>query len=500
MLRFDVRATADTESRVIEGTVLPYGVTQKISGAVYRFAAGSLQAARATTPLVLGHDENRPVGVLAELSNGDDAATARFRIDATADGDTALAQAASGSRAGLSLGAEPIDWTIAEDGTVDVTLAHLFEVSLVSVPAFEGATVSRVAAAYHPKGDEMSDTTPQVPAETPPATPDPRTIMPVPPAELPVHRPVQLVVAERAPERLTLAQYLGAFVRAERGDTDARRTLEAALTVENVAGNPGVLPPSYTTEILDAMSVSSPLADAFKSAPMPDSGMEIIKPKWTARPNGGYMVDDMAAVPTSAANLGKNSVPVLQWAWAGEPTYALVERSTPAYVDAAFEMALVDHAIDLDAWIASILPVTGVGDAATIGAGLAQVATRTAGYAGRTADRILASPDQFGALWDAEGFSKWTEGNIGSSGGRIGGLEVFMSSSLPAGSLFVAYSRALEVRQSAPARLTAVMIGAMHVQIGVTSFDAIDLEIPDAIVRVASLVPPAGGVLAAAKK
>jgi HK97 family phage prohead protease len=476
MLRFEVQASADTDSRTIEGTVLPYGVPSRIGGALYRFAPGSLEAARSTTPLVLGHDTNRPVGVLAELAGGEDAATARFRIDATPDGDTALAQAASGSRAGLSIGAEAVNWTTGEDGIIEVTLAHMFEVSLVSVPAFEGATVSRVAAqASDPKGDEMSDTTP--PAA--PATPEP-------PAEVPAPRPV-LVVAEAPPRRLSLAEYLGAFVRAERGDPEARRTLEAALTVENVAGNPGVLPPSYTSEILGAMEVRSPLASAFKSAPMPETGMEIIKPSWTTRPDGGYMVDDMAAVPTSGANLGRTSVPVLQWAWAAEPTYALVERSTPAYVDAAFEQALVDHAMDLDAWIANQLPVTGVGDAATIGGGIALVATRAAGYAGRTADRILCSPEQFGKLWDSEGFAKWTDGSINASGGRIGGLDVFMSPSLAPSDLFVAYSRALEVRQSSPARLTATMIGAMHVQIGVTSFDAIDLELPQAIVRVTPL-------------
>src|SRR6187399_3191729 len=160
MLRFEVRASADAEARVIEGTVLPYGVPQRIGSGVYRFAAGSLTAARQTTPLVLGHDTNRPVGVLAELAGGDDSATARFRIDATPDGDTALAQAASGSRAGLSIGAEAVDFTAAPDGIIDVTLAHLFEVSLVSVPAFEGATVSRVAAQLDPKGDLMTDSTP----------------------------------------------------------------------------------------------------------------------------------------------------------------------------------------------------------------------------------------------------------------------------------------------------------------------------------------------------
>jgi len=497
MLRLEVRASADAERRVIEGTVLPYGVAQRIGWDVYRFAAGSLEAPRATTPLVLGHDQNRPVGVLAELANSDDSATARFRIDTTPDGDVALAQAASGSRAGLSIGAEPVNWTTGTDGIIDVTLAHVFEVSLVSVPAFEGATVSRVAASHDPKGDTMTDPTPPVPtAAVPEPEPDPAPAPP--PNELHAERVPVRVIAERAPKRLTLAEYLGAFVRAERGDSDARRVLEAALTVENVAGNPGVLPPSYTTEILGALEVASPLASAFKTAPMPSTGMEIIKPQWTNRPNGGYMADDMAAPASNAVSIGKKSVPVQQWAWAGAPTYALVERSTPAYVDAAFEQALVNHAMDLDALIAGLLPVTGLGDAATIGAGIAAVATRTGVYSGRTADRLLAAPDQFGALWDAEGFAKWTDGSVDNASGRIGGLDVFMSSSLNVGDLFVCYSRSIEVRQSTPARLTATMIGAMQVEIGVTSFDSVDLEIPEGIQRVTPLTVAA--VRAAAKK
>jgi hypothetical protein len=127
------------------------------------------------------------------------------------------------------------------------------------------------------------------------------------------------------------------------------------------------------------------------------------------------------------------------------------------------------------------------------------VATRTGVYSGRTADRLLCAPDQFGALWDAEGFAKWTDGSVNNASGRIGGLDVFMSSSLNVGDLFVCYSRSIEVRSSTPARLTATMIGAMQVEIGVTSFDSVDLEIPEGIQRVTPLTVAAARVAAAKK-
>ena len=146
MLRFEMTdVAADLNARTIEGLVVPYDEVGRIAGVEYRFRAGSIAAARPRTPLLLDHDRGQPVGVLAELVDGPSGAIGRFKIDQTPAGDTALVQAASGSRGALSVGAEVVASSDV-GGVIDVTAGLLHEVSLLALGAFPSATVTRVAA------------------------------------------------------------------------------------------------------------------------------------------------------------------------------------------------------------------------------------------------------------------------------------------------------------------------------------------------------------------
>ena len=115
--------------------------------------------------------------MLAELTETPTAALGRFRVDATPAGDTALVQAASGSRGAFSVGFE-VDDSEEVDGIVDVKAARVVEVSLLALGAFDGAAVERVAAEH----DEPLEPIPDEP-DAPPAEPNPdQTELPVTPA------------------------------------------------------------------------------------------------------------------------------------------------------------------------------------------------------------------------------------------------------------------------------------------------------------------------------
>ena len=64
MLRFEMDVSAaDLGERIIEGVVVPYGELGRIGGVDYRFAPGSVRAARSRTPLLVDHDRARyPAG------------------------------------------------------------------------------------------------------------------------------------------------------------------------------------------------------------------------------------------------------------------------------------------------------------------------------------------------------------------------------------------------------------------------------------------------------
>src|SRR4051794_10602098 len=103
--------------RRIAGTLVPYGVEGRAAdGYLYVFEPGSISPGRDRTPLLMGHDRNQPVGVLADFSSADDAASGSFAIDATAAGDEALVQASTGSRGGFSVGAELVLYSFDESG------------------------------------------------------------------------------------------------------------------------------------------------------------------------------------------------------------------------------------------------------------------------------------------------------------------------------------------------------------------------------------------------
>src|SRR5215472_1699025 len=148
MLQFEREVLlADLNERTIEGVIVPFGEVGSIQGRDYRFKLGR------RVPLLVDHDRSRPIGVLAELVEQASGVLARFRVDATPAGDEALTQAASGSRGALSVGAEVIRSTMARDGVVEVEASAVAEVSLLALGAFEGASVTRVAAEQDPPPD-----------------------------------------------------------------------------------------------------------------------------------------------------------------------------------------------------------------------------------------------------------------------------------------------------------------------------------------------------------
>ena len=483
-------------SRTIEGLAIEYGVPARASdGVSYTFRPGSLQPRAERTPFLLGHDRQRPAGVLVELRDTPSGPVAVLAVDATPDGDQALVQAASGSRSGLSVGAEPITFSLLDDGTVDVEHAELAELSLVTIPAWSGAQVTRVAATAHEEGHAMPeghDPAPQPqpdpqPQPTPPAPPAPVTGTPAS-GELVLARAGDtrgiVIGAERAP-RVTADQFVGALVRAQRGDADAQRVLQAAALVPSfVVDNPGAIPPNITNDLLGELPDERPLVATCLTRPMPPSGMIISKPTWETLPDGGWMASDQVPAPTNTPTIGLHDAAIRQWAYAFATSVAVAERSSPDFVESVYRNAIIDYHRDVEAELAAmILAAAPVVASQSIGAGFAAV------YAAshRVANLLLMSADVFGAVIDAQGEQRFSTGSAtlaGGINGNIYGLNVVVSGALPPETCIVGVSRVIDFRETSPIRLSAVVVGAMQVELGVTSFAFMDIDTPNAFARV----------------
>lgn len=161
--------SVDVERRIIEGIVVPYG-PDKVAwkgGKRWRFQMGSLvpPAELHRNKALRDHDNAQPQGKLIYQEDRPEGMFARYKIKEGPDGDRTLAEAADQIRDGFSVGVEitaadpdPVNqgvFLVAQGGAV------WRETSLLAVPAFDDARVTRVAAGAD-QGDQVT-----APVDTP---------------------------------------------------------------------------------------------------------------------------------------------------------------------------------------------------------------------------------------------------------------------------------------------------------------------------------------------
>jgi hypothetical protein len=478
VLQFDIDVSAaDQQTRTIEGVAVPYGETANLGGTVYRFQEGSLVQARNRTPLLLGHDRNRPIGVLVELADTPSGALARFQIDNGIEGDLALEQAASGSRGGLSIGADIITGEEDADGVVTVTAASLLEVSLVAIPAFAGADVTSVAA------DD----------ETPTIDPDPAPHDDTPTEEIEelMETTPDQVAAELAPiiantparTELSADAYVQHMVRAMKGDAKSARLIEASLDTIDVAAVVGLVPDFYTRQIIGGLTENRPLANNVRRAAMPAEGMHLYKPLWGTTPVGGW-ITEADPTPSNAITITNHEVDVMQWAYGVSMTVASLERGT-GVAEAVYRQIILNYyeAVEGKLSLALTNAAEGLAGGANVLATVGILSAAVYSDSGRRPDKAYMAPDVWSDLLATAGPFAFTTGstNANTIAGQIAGLDIVVTSALADGTIIVADSNVVELRESNPLQLRANVIGTMQIELGVTSFVTTDVELAAAV-------------------
>ena len=493
-LQMDVLA-ADTEQRTIEGLVAPYDQVGTIKGGQrVRFKPGSLTLARARTPLLVDHDHSNPIGVLAELTDGEAGPLGTFRVDATPAGDLALVQAASGSRGALSIGAasDKGDFRTV-DGIIEIDAARIHEVSLVALAAFDSAAVTRVAAEAPDEEESVED--------EPQEEPDPnQTELPVAPdpeegvmTEAQAAAPVIIAArSDRPPAELCAGEVVSLLIRAQQGEPEARRYIEAALTETISTDVSGLLPPSYESGLLGGKQIARPLYNAFRGRPLPGVGLQVNKPKWTTPPNGAWAANVDADATSTKVVVGSQAATVQRWDWAGAISWVVVQRSDPSIIDAIYAEAVQDFYYDVEAKIGGQLTPAAVSTATKLGAMIAEFYTATGNQ--RTPDVIIMAPDVWGKFADVGQLSMpLAAGDVSTSGGdlttRFAGIPVVVSGTLAAGTTVLATRRAVDARITEPVRLTANAIGALNVELAVVGEGLFDTDYPAELLKSAAIVP-----------
>ncbi len=168
-LSFDVPATqftVDPETRTIEGLVVPYGrdaIAVK-NGQRWRFQLGSLvpDPDISRVKLLRDHDFSQPQGPMTHHDDRPEGMFARFKVGRGPDGDRTLAEAQDKVRDGFSVGVDIVDYgpDPLNQGVMLVAVggAVWYETSVLAVPAFTGARVTRVAATRDTEREPVADT------------------------------------------------------------------------------------------------------------------------------------------------------------------------------------------------------------------------------------------------------------------------------------------------------------------------------------------------------
>lgn len=512
IVRFSADVTAaDPERRTIVGTVVPYGQVGQTNIGPVMFQKGAIRAN--DVKLLLEHDGRRPIGRSTSFVDGPERLVGAFKVSGTTAGTDALVEAADGLRDGLSVGANIIDSTVGDDGTLIVTAAELVEVSLVATPAFAGATVSQVAASADDPDEQ------ETPEDAPaPADPEPSeeedveetaqevaaaAVDPTPVVE--AARPSQPYITARPRDLdgLTAGGMLRAQLRAQfLGDRDAQTLVTAALGAQSTVNDYGVIPVPLLREIIGVIDNQRPFIDSVARQPLPAAGMSFRIPKVDTKVTVDEQIYENDEVDSTQGVIEDITVDVKTFAGGNTVSRQLIDRADPSYFDELLRQLASAYANKVDAWALATASATAVASTGvdiytavvagqTDAYGVMRFAPDTlhvapAGTGDVTWAKILAATGQDDRPLFAAGVPSNAAGLVsqGSTNGTVAGLRLVVNPNAPANEQAFVYPSAFATfyeSAGAPIRVTVESAANLNVDVSVHGYVALAVKYPTAM-------------------
>jgi HK97 family phage prohead protease len=318
-ISIDAAAADGTPRRTITGIAAPYNVVATVNdGTQVMFAQGSLPVDGKNPKLYMYHDSTQAIGIVTAREDTPDGMLFTAKISTTALGDEALVLAADGVLDSVSVGVNPTEFEIDQNGVMIVTAANWLELSLVPQPAFAGATITDVAASIPTSDEEMSDNTKEE-ADTP----EPLEPQENPVSDTPAPEVIEASTVFAQPKRNfvmpTPAEYLAAMHAG--GDTfhnvnaaykDAVRNQQTAL--QAAAGDvlttdtPGLLPVPVLGPLFQDLNFVRPVVSAFGARAMPNTPSKtFVRPTITTHTSAATQTEG-AAVSATTMVIASNTV------------------------------------------------------------------------------------------------------------------------------------------------------------------------------------------------
>ena len=482
-ISIDAAAADGTPRRTITGIAAPYNVVATVNdGTEVMFAPGSLPVDGKNPKLYMYHDSTQAIGIVTAREDTPDGMLFTAKISTTALGDEALVLAADGVLDSVSVGVNPTEFEIDQNGVMIVTAANWLELSLVPQPAFAGATITDVAASIPTSDEEISDNT-----DEEADTPEPLEPQEIPVSETPAPEVIEASAVFAQPKRKfvmpTPAEYLAAMHTG--GDTfhnvnaaykDAVRNQQTAL--QAAAGDvlttdtPGLLPVPVLGPLFQDLNFVRPVVSAFGARAMPNTPSKtFVRPTITTHTSAATQTEGTAA---SATTMVIASNTVTKTTVAGQVTLSVqdIDFTDPAALnlvlnDLAGEYLIATDNIAADNLVAgktasgSTWTVTAT-DPSSLIESLYDAAREIAEDSNYFPTHLCVSPDvwqKLGQQLDADKrpvFGYNTNGLIGTNSiGNVSGMQytsmnvlgltVVVDNNFAAGTMLVVYAPGFEV-------------------------------------------------------
>ena len=338
-------AAGDAEApRTITGIAVPWDVTATVSGGEkVRFQRGAFDVNAKAARLLENHD-GRPIGIVTELVDLDEGLgfSASFAKSKAADDVVELIQMSAYDS--VSVGAIPVKYTIAKDGTMIVSEANLIELSVVTVPAFQDAVITQIAASEPDTEVETEATEPQ-PQEIPQEETLSTENNPIE-ASSPEAVPTAPLYAQatRQFKLPSASEYIATFIRGGHDWAQLNENIRAAAPDIVTSDIPGIVPTPIVQPIFNSFVGSRPLVDATSVRQMPQGGSIFIRPVVTTHSSIGtatqnttitasaFEVDDVQITKTIQGGYVEISEASMDWSQP-EVLSALLDDMARVYQD-----------------------------------------------------------------------------------------------------------------------------------------------------------------------
>jgi HK97 family phage prohead protease len=285
--------------RTISGVAVPWGAVATVSdGTRVRFERGSLPVNGKKPKLLKYHDDTQPVGIVTSRLDTEKGMMFTARISATSEGNDMIELIKDQAIDAVSVGVNPIDFSYDDQGVMVISRGDWVELSLVTAPAFKGATITEVAATEHkPEETELQPMTDKI--ETAAAV-----------AEVPAAAPAAPVFAQARKEfKLpSVGEYVSKLIR---GGAEAQQFLaniKAAAPDVITTDTPGILPEPIVGPVYDNFRGLRPVVDAIGVRGMPGGGKVFRRPKVTTHTTIGASNGENVALDSGTFVVSNNNV------------------------------------------------------------------------------------------------------------------------------------------------------------------------------------------------